>query len=317
MSYTVLIPQDIIEEGKKYLTDKGYKIKMGKGITVDDLISDVEDADALLVRTASFTKEVIEAGKKLKVIARHGVGCDNIDVDTATKRGIWVCFTPEANANSVAEYTLGMIIALARFFLPADRAVRTGDWEMRNKFPAIDLKGKTLGIIGGGRIGTRLAKKAIHGLDMKVRIYDPFVKEINDPEGVEIVRDEEIIFGESDFVSLHIPVTEETRGKYGKKYFNMMKETSFFINAARGELLNENDLYDVLKDKRISGAALDVYEKEPPIKDHPLYSLDNIMLTPHNAALTKEAVRRMALGAAMGIDEVLSGKPPTWPFNKL
>ena len=317
MAFKVLIPQDIVDEGKKYLIDRGYAIKMGKGISVSQIAEDVADCDAILARTAQFPKEVIDAGKKLKVIARHGVGCDNIDVKTATERGIWVTFTPEANAVSVAEYTIGMIIALARYFFPGDKATRAGAWDMRNKFPAVDLEGKTLGLVGAGRVGTLVAKKAFFGLDMKVMVFDPFIKEIKGVPAAKIVSDPAVIFKESDFISLHVPATPETRGMVGKKYFDMMKPTAFLINAARGEIANEKDLYETLKAKRIAGAALDVYDPEPPKNDNPLYTLDNVILSPHNAALTREAMVRMAVGAAMGIDDVLSGKAPRWPFNKL
>jgi D-3-phosphoglycerate dehydrogenase len=316
MSCTVLLPQDVAAEGKKYLTDKGYTIKMGTGITVPQIIEDIKDCDAVLARTAPFPKEVIEAGKKLKVIARHGVGCDNIDVKAATERGIWVTFTPEANANSVAEYTIGMIIALARCFPASDKAVRADNWEIRNKLPAIDLAGKTLGLVGAGRVGSMVAKKAFFGLDMKVVVFDPYIKEIKDVPEAKIVTDTEIIFRDSDFISLHVPATSETKGMICKKYFDIMKEGAFLVNAARGEIVNEKDLYETLKSKRIAGAALDVFDPEPPKADNPLYALDNVILSPHNAALTREAMTRMALGAAMGIDDVLSGRAPKWPFNK-
>jgi len=316
MPYTVLIPQDIVEEGKKYLSDRGYILKMGKGISLNQIVEDVADCDAILARTAPFPREVIEAGKKLKVIARHGVGCDNIDVKTATERGIWIIFTPEANANSVAEYSIGMIIALARYFLPSDKATRAGAWELRNKFPAIDLEGKTLGLLGAGRVGARVAKKAFFGLDMKVIVYDPYIKEIKDVPEAKIVADPAVIFQESDFISLHTPATPETKGMVGKKFFDMMKPGAFLINAARGEIVNEKELYDALKEKRIAGAALDVFDPEPPKNDNLLYTLDNVILTPHNAALTREAMTRMAVGAAMGIDDVLSGRTPKWVFGR-
>ena len=316
MSYTVLLPQDIVEEGKKYLSDRGYKIKMGSGGTVADIVRDVVDCDAILARTEPFPKEVIEAGKKLKVIARHGVGCDNIDVNTASERGIWVTYTPEANANSVAEYAIGMVIALARHFIQADRATRSGNWKVRNSFPSVDLEGKTLGLVGAGRIGTRVAKKAFFGLDMKVIVYDPYIKEIQGVPGAKLAGDMAAVFKEADFISVHAPSTPETKGLVCRKYFDMMKKSAFFINAARGELVNEKDLCEILKERRIAGAALDVYDPEPPLADNPLYKLDNVILTPHTAALTREAMTRMAVGAAMGIDDVLSGREPKWPFKR-
>ncbi|MDR1315416.1 MAG: hydroxyacid dehydrogenase [Spirochaetales bacterium] len=316
MGYTVLIPQDIVEDGKKYLTDRGYSIKMGSGVTVERIIEDVKDCDAILARTAPFPKEVIEAGGKLRVIGRHGVGCDNIDVKTATERGIYVTYAPESNANSVAEYTVGMIIALARHFPAGDRAVRSGNWELRNKLPAMDLAGKTLGLVGAGRVGSMVAKKAFFGLDMKVVVFDPYIREIKGVPEAKIVSDAETIFRDADFVSLHVPSTPETKGMVGGKYFNMMKDCAFLINASRGEIVNEGDLYEALKSKRIAGAALDVFDPEPPKADNPLYALENVILSPHNAALTREAMARMAVHAAMGIDDVLSGRVPKWPFNK-
>ncbi|MCL2380086.1 MAG: hydroxyacid dehydrogenase [Treponema sp.] len=317
MSYTVLLPQDIVEEGKEFLTSKGYTIKAGKGVTSNQIAEDAADCEAILARTAPFPREVIEAGKKLKVIARHGVGCDNIDVAACTERGIQVTYAPESNANSVAEYTIGMIIALARYFLPCDRAVRSGQWETRNTFPAIDLEGKTLGLIGAGRIGSLVAKKAFFGLDMNILAYDPNVSEIKDVPQAKVVADIGCVFAQADFVSLHLPATAHTKGMIGKDYFQAMKPGAFFINAARGEVVNETELREALASRRIAGAALDVFDPEPPLADNPLYSLDNVILTPHNAALTKEAMIRMALHAAMGIDDVLSGRPPKWPFNRL
>jgi len=316
MAFKVLIPQDIVPEGKKYLTDRGYLIKMGSGITPDKLKQDVKDCDAILIRTAQLPREVIEAGTGLKVIGRHGVGVDNIDLKAATELGIWVTYAPESNASSVAEYALGMIIALARNFTRSDKAVRTGNWEFRNKSAAYDLAGKTLGLVGAGRVGSLVAKKARYGLDMEVLVYDPYLKEIKGAPEAKLVGDIEQIFKTADFISLHMPATPETKGLINKKYLDLMKPTAYLINAARGEVLNEADLFDALKSNRISGAGLDVFDPEPPKADNPLYGLDNVILTPHSAALTKECMMRMAQHAAMGIDDVLSGRTPKWPVNQ-
>lgn len=316
MAYTVLIPQDVVEEGKKYLTDRGYKIKMGSGVTVEDIIKDVADCDAILARTAPFPKEVILAGPRLKVIGRHGVGVDNIDLETCTEKGIWVTNAPESNANSVAEYAVGQIIALARNLLAGDKATRGMDWEFRNRVKGADLAGKTLGLVGAGRVGGLTAKKAFYGLDMKVIVYDPYIKEIADVPEATIVSDLKTVFRTADFISLHMPATPETKGMIGQKYFEMMKESAFLVNAARGEVVNEKDLYQALRSRRIAGAGLDVFDPEPPRADNPLFGLDNVILSPHNAALTLEAMTRMAVHAAMGIDDVFSGRTPKWPVNK-
>ncbi len=316
MAYTVLIPQDVVEEGKKYLTDRGYTIKMGSGVTVEAIIKDVADCDAILARTAPFPREVILAGPRLKVIGRHGVGVDNIDVKTCTEKGIWVTYAPESNANSVAEYAVGQIIALARNLLAGDKATRSMDWEFRNRVKGSDLAGKTLGLVGAGRVGAMTAKKAFYGLEMKVIVYDPYVKAIPGVPEATIVPDLETVFRTADFISLHMPATPETRGMIGKKYFEMMKKSAFLVNAARGEVVNEKDLYEALRSRRIAGAGLDVFDPEPPLADNPLYGLDNVILSPHNAALTLEAMTRMAVHAAMGIDDALSGRTPKWPVNK-
>ncbi len=317
MNHKVLIPQDIVEEGKAWLRERGYEIKMGSGETADDIARDVVDCDAILARTAPFPAKVFEAGKKLKVISRHGVGYDNIDVAKCTELGIWVTFAPESNATSVAEYAIGCIIALARNFTRSDREIRSGNWEFRNQMMGSDLAGKVLGIVGFGKIGRWVAKKAALGLDMKVISYDPYVAAEQCPDYVTMSASWEDLFSSSDFVTLHVPGGRETNGIVGRKEFSLMKQTAFLINAARGAVVREAELIEALTQGTIAGAALDVYSKEPPDKDNPLFTLDNVVLTPHNCTLTRECMARMALHAAQGIDEVLSGRKPTWPVNNI
>jgi D-3-phosphoglycerate dehydrogenase / 2-oxoglutarate reductase len=315
LAYRVLIPQDVAQPGKDYLRDRGYEIKMGSGITAEAIAADVVDCDAILARTAPFPAGVFEAGKRLKVISRHGVGCDNIDIARATELGIWVTFAPESNANTVAEHTIGCILALARNFVQLDRETRAGHWEVRDKLPGNDLEGKVLGIIGLGQIGRRVALKAARGLDMRVIGYDPFLKPEQTAEFASPQEAMDEVFRSADFVTIHIPGGSSNRGVIGRNQFNLMQKTAFFINASRGDVVVEADLVDVLRNRRIAGAAIDVYEKEPPEKDNPLLSMDNVLVTPHNASQTRECMVRMALHAAQGIDEVLSGKRPTWPAN--
>jgi D-3-phosphoglycerate dehydrogenase / 2-oxoglutarate reductase len=249
------------------------------------------------------------------VISRHGVGYDNIDVAKATELGIWVTFAPESNANTVAEHTIGCVLTLARNFIQLDREVRTGNWDIRDKLLGTDLAGKVLGIVGLGKIGRRVAQKAAHGLDMKVVGYDPFLKPEQMAEFATPAKSIDEVFSAADFVTVHIPGGPSNRGMIGKKQFTLMQKTAFFINASRGEVVVESDLIDALRKKMIAGAAIDVYEKEPPQKDNPLLGVNNVLLTPHNASQTRECMIRMALHAAQGIDEVLSGKRPTWPAN--
>lgn len=314
-SYRVLIPQDIAEEGKTFLRERGYKIKMGSGSSIEDIKNDIVDCDAVLIRTAPLPAEVLEVGKKLKVIARHGVGVDNIDVDKATELGIYVTNAPESNSNTVAELALGLIIALARNLIASDKATRSGDFNFRNRQIGNDLEGKILGIIGVGKIGRRLALKAYYGLSMKVIGYDPFLRKEDFPEMMQKIEDRDKIFLESDFVSIHVPSTPDTKKSIGLREFKLMRPNSYFINIARGDLIIEKDLVVALKEGFIKGAAVDVYETEPPSLNHPFFDLNNIILTPHNASHTKECMVRMAVQAAQGIDEVLTGKIPTWPVN--
>jgi D-3-phosphoglycerate dehydrogenase len=316
MAYKVLIPQDIAEDGKKFLRDKGYEVKLGSGIALEQIVADVADCDAILARTAQFPRKVFEAGRKVRVIGRHGVGVDNIDVAACTELGVWVTYAPESNASSVAEHTVGLIIAAAHHLVRCDKEFRAGNFEIRNQVMGVDLEGKTVGILGLGRIGRMVARKCQVGLGMKVIGYDPFVTSLPDLPEVTIVKEWERIFSESDFISLHLPSSKDTKGIVGARELGLMKPTAYLVNAARGELIQEAELVKALKAKKIAGAALDVFEKEPPGKDNPLMGLENVTLSPHNAALTREAALRMALHAAMGIDDVLSGRTPKWPVNK-
>lgn len=316
MTHKVLMPQEVAQEGKTYLLERGYEIKMGSGMTADAIAADVVDCDAILARTAPFPAKVLEAGRKLKVISRHGVGYDNIDVARATELGIWVTFAPESNANTVAEHAIGCIFALARNFIQLDRETRAGNFPIRDKLFGTDLAGKVLGVVGLGKIGRRVAQKASAGLDMKVIGYDPYLKPEQMAEIATPAQSMEEVFSTADIVSIHIPGGASTRGIVGRKQFALMKKTAFFINASRGDVVAEEDLIEALRKGTIAGAAIDVYAKEPPQKDNPLMGMSNVLLTPHNASQTRECMIRMALHAAQGIDEVLSGKRPTWPVNE-
>lgn len=315
MSFLVYIPQDIEDEGKRYLSEKGYDYKIGTDISEDSLMKEVVDCDAILTRSnAMINKNVINAARKLKVIAKYGVGLDNIDIEEATKRGIYVTNTPEANANVVAEHVMAFILALSKNILPMDKELRKGNFAYRSKRFSVDLEHKTLGIIGLGRIGRLVAKKAYYGFDMKVIGFDPYIRSsVSDIEKVDNI---DRIFTDSDFISLHLPLTEETKGVIGKREFSMMKPSAYFVNAARGGVVNEGDLIEALKQEKIAGAGIDVFEQEPPKRNNPLFSLENVIITPHSAALSIEGAQRMSLHAAMQVDQVLSGEKPKWAVNE-
>lgn len=318
MTYKVVIPQDVSEVGKAFLRGKGYEVVIGSGKTdFDTLKAEIADADALLLRTASYPEEVLRAAKKLRVIGRHGVGVDNIAMDYCNGNNIVVTYTPQANANSVAEHTLGFLFALSANLARMDKATKEGQWELRNKLVGSELVGKTLGLVGLGRIGSMVAKKANLGLEMKVVVFDPYVEREQYPEFVTPVATAEEVFRQGDFVSLHVPSTPETRQMVNRAMLELMKPGAYLINCGRGDLVAEDDLHDAIHRGVIRGAALDVFSQEPPAKDNPLLALDNVIVSPHNAALTQESMDRMGLHAAMGIDAVLSGNKPEWPANHL
>ena len=315
MKHKILIPQDVAEEGKKFLRAKGYEIVMGSGAEEKDLINDVKDCEAILLRTAPCTKNVLEAGKKLKIVARHGAGYNNVDLDVANRLGIWVTNAPNATTDSVAEFTLGMIIATAKRSFLLNKAMLRGNFFFKNNHQGIDLVDKTLSIIGFGRIGMAVARKAYYGLGMNILFYNHSTKQDNVPGYAKQV-DWDTAFSCADFVSIHVPLTKETAGFIDGSTFKLMKPSAYLINCARGEVINEKDLIQAIRKGEIAGAHLDVLRKEPPESDNPLLHMDEITVTPHMASNTVECMKRMSEQAASQIDLVLSGYKPTWPVNK-
>lgn len=315
MSYKVLIPQAIAVEGVDKLKEAGYEIVNGSGTTEEAIIHDVSDCDAILLRTAVISRAVLEAGHKLKIVARHGAGYNNVDIKAAEELGIWVTNAPDSTTNTVAEFTLGAIIALAKRSVLMSDKLRAGDYWYKNTHKGTDLMGKTLSIVGFGRIGQAVAKKAYYGLGMNILAYDPNAHKKQIPEYVTVV-DWDKAFSEADFISLHMPLTADNRGSIGRKEFLMMKPTAQLINCARGEVVDQKALTAVLRDGDIGGAFLDVLEQEPPAADDPLLSMENVILTPHMASNTEECMALMATQAASQIIKVLSGQQPDWPVNQ-
>lgn len=316
MSCLVYIPQDIEAEGKNYLLERGYELRIGSDLSQKTLMNEIRDCEALLTRSmAAISKEVIAAGRRLKVIAKYGVGLDNINVRAATERGIYVTNTPEANANTVAEHVMAFILALSKQLMAADKELRKGNYEVRHQLLSMDLEGKTLGVIGLGRIGRLLAQKAGKGFGMRVIGYDPYLT-ANPDRDIEFAADIERVFRHSDVISLHLPLTETTKGAIGSREFAWMKSSAYFVNASRGEIVKEKDLVEALKTGAIAGAGIDVFEEEPPSENNPLFQLENVIVSPHSAALTTEASARMAIHAAMQVDQVLRGRRPEWAVNE-
>ena len=315
MKQKILIVQPIHERGVRVF-DERFDVRVASDPSVETVVKEIRGVAGVVVRTAPFPGEIIEAADALKVIGRHGVGVDNIDVKAATEKGIVVVYTPNATATSVAEHTITAIGALAKRAVSYDRATREGRWEIRNSYKAVDLDGKILGLVGIGRIGSMVARRAAAAYNMKVIAFDPYIRpETADRLGVSILARMDDVFGQADVVSLHTPLTPETRGLVNEAKFRLMKPTSFLINFSRGEVVDEKALCMALRSGVIAAAAIDVYDPEPPLRDNPLFGLENILLSPHSAALTEECVIRMATGAAEGIVDVLSGKKPQFIVN--
>jgi len=305
----ILITDVLHEAGVEFLKKAGDDIEVEASfdISKEELLEKVKDADALIVRSRTkVTREVIEAGKKLKVIGRAGVGVDNIDLKAATERGIVVVNAPEATSITVAEHTLGLILSLARNIPQANASLKSGKWE-KKKFLGVELRGKTLGVIGLGRIGSAVAKKA-KAFEMKILAYDPYIsKERGKELGIEIATLEEVLKN-SDFVTLHVPLTKQTYRMIDKQAISKMKNNAYIINCARGGVIDEEALYEALISEKLAGAALDVFEKEPPF-DSPLLKLENVIVTPHLGASTEEAQRLASTIVCEEVLKVLRNQP--------
>ena len=280
----------------------------------DDLLKNIEKYDALIVRgKTKVTAQVIEKGKNLKVVGRAGVGVDNVDIAAASKRKIAVVNAPTGSTVSVAELAIGHMISLARKLPIADKSIKAGKWE-KKAFMGTELNGKTLGLLGSGRIGTEVAKRA-QAFGMKTIAHDPYLPPaIAQQNKIELVN-KGSLFAESDFLSIHTALTPETKGMVGPQEFAAMKKTAFLINCARGEVVQEKALAEALKTGTIAGAALDVFENEPPTGS-PLLGLENVFMTPHIGASTKEAQFRAGMTIVEQVDTVLRGNKPEFIVNR-
>ena len=305
----VLITEPIAEAGVELLRER-FEVDIEPN---GDLAEKIGVYDAIVIRSATkLTADVLERADRLKVIGRAGVGVDNVDIDAATRRGIVVANAPESTVVSAAEHTIGLLVALSRNIPQAHAALKQGRWE-RGRYGGIELEGKTLGVLGFGRIGQQVARRAL-GLGMRVVAYDPFVSKERFRElGVERVETPEEVYGAADFLTLHLPLTEETRGQIGKTAFEQMRDGVRLINAARGELVDETALLEALQSGKVGGAALDVFSAEP--YDGPLLQLDNVVVTPHLAASTEEAQDRAGLIVAEQVAAALDGALVTNAVN--
>jgi len=304
----ILISDPLSEEGIKIL--KGvveFQVDVKTDLKGDALKEIIKDYDALIVRSATkVTKDIIGAASKLKVIGRAGVGLDNVDLAAATQKGIIVMNTPAGNTISTAEHTMSMIMSLSRNIPQSNASVKKGEWK-RSKFMGVELYKKTLGIVGLGRIGSEVAKRAL-SFGMKILAYDPFLsREVAESLGIEVVELKEI-FERADYITVHTPLTEETKHMISTEQFAIMKKGVRIVNCARGGIVDEAALVNAIKEGKVGGAALDVFEQEPVSPENELLKLDNVVTTCHLGASTEEAQVNVAIEVAECVRDYLLGK---------
>ncbi|TMK53678.1 MAG: phosphoglycerate dehydrogenase [Actinobacteria bacterium] len=308
----VLVPESLSEEGLDKLRTQ-TEVEARK-LSRDELLEAIGDVDALIVRSATrVDKELLERASALKVVGRAGVGLDNIDVATATRLGILVVNAPTSNVLSAAEHTLALLLSLARHIPAADASLRAGGWE-RERFTGVELEGKTLGILGLGRIGTLVAQRAA-GFGMRLLGYDPYVSRQRATQlGIQMASTVEEVCREADFITVHLPKNAETKAILADPEFAVMKPEARVINVARGGIVDEDALVRALKDGLIAGAAVDVYEKEPP-GHHPLFDLEQVVVTPHLGASTEEAQTKAGTAIAEQVLLALRGEFAPYAVN--
>ncbi len=312
MKPKVLITETIHRAGWDLLAGETEAVAW-KGEATEPLATALAGAQAAIVRVAKFSADVIRRAKQLKIIAKHGVGYDNIDVMAATECGVVVTFTPAANSQSVAEHALALMFAVARRIGEFSRDLALQKLESQKLYQGVELAGKAMGVIGVGGAGGRLAKMARAGLDMRIIGFDPYKDPW--PEGIEKLRTLDELLAQADFISIHVPLTAETKNLIDAAALAKMKPTAILVNTARGGIVDEAALGEAVLQGRIAGAALDVVVDEPVKVDHPLAKSRNILLTSHVAGVTEEGMIGMATAAAEDVLRILRGERPKYPVN--
>ena len=288
-------------KGLSFLKENEFKVIEIENFEIQNLKEQLKDVDGILLRTTRLDKEILQHCDNLKIISRHGVGYDNVDLDFLNENKIALCITSTSNAVSVAEHVLSFFIYLTKNLSLSDSLVKEGNFEKRSQLPNFfELYKKKVLIIGFGRIGKEVAKRCL-GFDMEVYVYDPFLDNeiIIRNQCIPIEKNQGLAI--ADFITIHLPLNGDTKNFISQTELNVMKKNSILVNTSRGGIVNENDLCIALESKKIQGAGMDVFVSEPPESNHPFFKLDNILLTPHNAALTLECRERMSLEASQNI----------------
>jgi len=300
-----------VEIEKKILSEINPELTLETCKTEEDVIAVASDADGIINQYAPFTRKVIKSLNRCKIIARYGVGVDNIDVEAATENNIIVANVPDYCVDEVSTHAIALMLDCAREITFLDRKVRDKKWDFTLAKPLFRTQGKTLGLFGLGRIARMVAQKA-SGFGFKIIAYDPYISKING--GINLVEFSQLLT-DSDFISIHVPLTVETKHSFGKNELKVMKKTAYLINTSRGPVINEKDLYIALKEKWIAGAALDVMEKEPPDWKDPLLKLENIIITPHISFYSEESYVELKTKVAESVRSVLKGELPRAMVN--
>jgi D-3-phosphoglycerate dehydrogenase len=309
--YRVLLYEDMHEAGKKLLAEKADLV-LASSLDEDALVELARDVDAIIIRAnGRVSARVMDAAPGLQVIGRHGVGLDGIDLEAARARGIPIVYTPDANTESVAEQCVGLMLAVSKQIARADKAIRQGRWQVRYEYIGQEMLGRTLGMVGMGRIGGRVAEICHLAFHMPVLYYDV----VSYPQAEQKLDAKKLalndVLPQADYVSVHVPLLPATKSMIGREQFALMKKGAIFINTARGPIVDEAALVDALKRGHLAGAGLDVYAVEPTPGDNPLLQLEHVVLTPHMSAHTDDALRAMSLVAA-DVLRVLEGEKPEY-----
>lgn len=313
--YKVLLLEEINQKGIEFL-EKKADIFYVDNYEEETISQAMTGKDAVIKRDRGLiTKEMLAKNPTVKVVGRHGVGLDTIDVKGAEELGVYVVNTPYANVQAVAEHNIGLMLAIAKPIVKVDRLLREGDWDYTHYLIGDELFGKTAGFVGMGKIGYRTAEICRKGFNMDIIYYKRTRSEKAEEELGAKFQSLEEVCQNADFVILGLPHTKQTENFFNKEKFALMKEPAYFINCARGPIVDEEALYQVLKDNKIAGAAIDVFAQEPPEKDNPLFGLDNIVVTSHTGANTRNAMVGMAM-VVKDIVKVLEGEKPEYPANQ-
>ncbi|MEF8815021.1 MAG: hydroxyacid dehydrogenase [Halovenus sp.] len=313
-TWDVLLPNEIDPSGPESIADFAACTGIDEYDSPEAALDDIDRYDAIVVRVTSLDADVIDRADRLKVIAKHGTGLDNVDIGAASNRGIVVCNTPGANARSVAEHAVALLFAVRRNLRTADGHVRSGGWD-RGAFTGHELTGDTLGLFGFGAIARETAD-LVHGMGQTVLVYDPYVADDDVPARVRRVGKLSELFARSDAVSIHVPLTPETRDAVSTEELAALGERGILLNTARGGIVDEEALIEALETGTVEGAGLDTFETEPPGEDHPLYDRNEVLLTPHVGGVTDEALARMSQRAAANVRTVYEGELPASTVNR-